>query len=226
MRTFAGQITITLTCLLLGIFLVVQLRTQGNIVRSIVSDSSTEQASMIDGLVQSNASLRKEVDSLSQRLAQYQSGGNESNMQTLVNDLNRIKIANGLIEVSGPGISVTLDKPLAAEELQDVINELRNAGAEAIVLNGQRVVVNSVVALDRTGISLGGVPLTTPYRFEAIGDPDTLARAVDRKGGLVPALVANHPGLNMDMQKKDKLVAPIYQSKMEFRYAKPVQTKQ
>lgn len=224
MRSLAAQITLTVVCLLLGVALVVQFRTQGNIVKSILADSSTEQAAILDGLVQSNAALRKEIETLEGQLAEYRGGDSEGNIQTLVADLNRIKVVNGLIEVSGPGVELVLGGPLAPEELQDVINELRNAGAEAIVLNGQRVVVNAVVALDRSGASLGGVPLVPPYVFAAIGDPDTLARAVDRKGGLVPALLANHPGLQMDLRRQDKLVAPIYGSKMEFRYAKPAKS--
>ncbi len=222
MRTLGAQISLTIVCLLLGVTLVVQFRTQGNIVNKILVDSSTEQATIVNGLVQSNGALRKEIDTLDTQLSQYQGGQAGGNIQSLAADLNRIKAVNGLIEVSGPGVELVLDGPLAPEELQDVINELRNAGAEAIVLNDQRVVVNSVVFLDRSGASLDGQLLVPPYRFLAIGDPETLAPAVDRKGGLVPALLANHPGLQMDMQKRDRLVAPIFERKMEFRYAKPV----
>jgi uncharacterized protein YlxW (UPF0749 family) len=222
MRTLGAQISLTIVCLLLGVALVVQFRTQGNIVNKILVDSSTEQATIINGLVQSNADLRKEIDALDAQLNQYQQGQPEGNIQSLAADLNRIKAANGLIEVSGPGVELVLGGPLAPEELQDVINELRNAGAEAIVLNGERVVVNSVVSLDRGGATLDGQPLVPPYDFLAIGDPETLAPAVDRKGGLVPALLANHPGLQMKMQKRDKLVAPIFDREMEFRYARPV----
>ncbi|MHB1162078.1 MAG: DUF881 domain-containing protein, partial [Chloroflexota bacterium] len=169
---------------------------------------------------ESNSALRKEIDTLAVQLAQYQWGEGEGNILTLARDLNQIKVVNGLIEASGPGVELVLGGPLAPEELQDVINELRNAGAEAVALNGHRVVVNSVVALDRSGATLDGVPLVAPYRFMAIGDPETLARAVDRTGGLVPALLANHPGLEMELQKQDRLVAPIYEKKTEFRYSK------
>jgi len=220
-RGLASQITLTLVCLLLGAVLVVQFRTQGNIVKSIMVDSTTEQATIMNGLVASNAALRKEIESLDTQLAQFQSGSQASDMQTLVNDLNHTKIVNGSIEVSGPGIELVLTGTLAPEELQDVINELRNAGAEAIVLNGQRVVVNSAVHQDAAGVSLNGVSIRPPYDFEAIGDPDTLQTAVDRKGGLVPMLVANHPGLQMALQKQDKVVAPIFERKMKFLYAKP-----
>lgn len=222
MRGRPSQITLTLVCILLGVALVVQFRTQGNIVKSILVDSTTEQATITNGLVASNASLRKEIDSLDSQLTQYQNGTQESDMQTLVNDLNQIKVVNGSIEVSGPGVSLVLSGTLAPEELQDVINELRNAGAEAIVLNGQRVVVNSAVYQDNTGPSLDGVAIQSPYRFEAIGDPDTLQRAVNRTGGLVPLLVANHPGMQMDLKKQTKIVAPIYERKMKFIYAQPI----
>lgn len=222
MKDLASRLTLTVVCLLLGAALVMQFRTQGNIVKSILVDSTTEQATILNGLVESNASLRKEIETLDAQLTQYQSGSTESNLQSLVADLNRVKVVNGLIEVAGPGIQVTLDGALAPEELQDIINELRNAGAEAIVLNGQRVVVSSVVVQERTGASLSGVPIQAPYRFEAIGDPDTLSKAVERKGGLVPLLMANHPDLKMQLVKRDRVLAPIYDRKVEFKYASPV----
>ncbi len=222
MKDLSSRLTLTLVCLLLGAALVMQFRTQGNIVKSILVDSTTEQATILNGLVDGNAALRKEIDTLDVQLTQYQTGSTESNLESLVADLNRVKIVNGLIEVTGPGIEVTLDGVLAPEELQDVINELRNAGAEAIVLNGQRIVVNSVLVQGRNGPTLGGVAIQPPYRFEAIGDPDTLSKAVERKGGLVPLLLANHPGLQMQVQKRDRILAPIHDQKVEFKYARPV----
>ncbi len=222
MRGRPSQITLTLVCLLLGAALVVQFRTQGNIVKSILVDSTTEQATITNGLVESNASLRKEIDSLDTQLVQYQKGDPATDMQSLVNDLNQTKVVNGTIEVSGPGIQLILTGTLAPEELQDIINEIRNAGAEAIVLNGQRVVVNSAVVQGTSGPSLDGMSVQPPYRFEAIGDPETLQVAIDRKGGLVPLLVANHPGLRMNLSMQAKIVAPIDDRKMTFRYAQPV----
>jgi uncharacterized protein YlxW (UPF0749 family) len=219
MKNLGPQITLTIVCLLLGLLLVMQFRTQRNITNSILFSSGTEQATILNGLVESNAALRKEISTLEEQLAGYQWGTAEANLQTLAKDLNQIKVFNGLIEVTGPGVELVLSGPLAAEELQDVINELRNAGAEAVVLNGQRVVVNSVITTSRFGLELGDALISPPYRFAAIGNPDTLATAVDRKGGLIPALLANHPGLEMEMQKREKLLAPIYDKKIEFQYA-------
>jgi uncharacterized protein YlxW (UPF0749 family) len=218
MKNLGPQITLTIVCLLLGVLLVMQFRTQRNITNSILVSSTTEQATILNGLVESNAALRKEIAALEGQLADYQWGTAEGNIQTLARDLNQIKVFNGLIEVSGPGVELVLGGTLAAEELQDIINELRNAGAEAIALNGQRIVMNSVIMTTRFGLELGDMIVSPPYRFMAIGDPDTLATAVDRKGGLVPALLANHPGLEMEMEKREKLVAPIHDRKMEFRY--------
>ncbi|MHB1162633.1 MAG: hypothetical protein ACYC3V_20210, partial [Chloroflexota bacterium] len=104
MRNLGAQITLTIVCLLLGVTLVVQFRTQGNIVKSIMVDSSTEQATILKGLVESNSALRKEIDTLAVQLAQYQWGEGEGNILTLARDLNQIKVVNGLIEASGPGV--------------------------------------------------------------------------------------------------------------------------
>jgi uncharacterized protein YlxW (UPF0749 family) len=219
MKSLGPQITLTIVCLLLGVLLVMQFRTQRNITNSILVSSSTEQATILNGLVESNAALRKEIGTLEEQLTNYQWGSAEGNLQTLARDLNAIKVFNGLIEVTGPGVELVMSGPLAAEELQDVVNELRNAGAEAVVLNGHRIVVNSVITTARFGLELGDAMITPPYRFIAIGDPDTLATAVGRKGGLVPALLANHPDLEMQMEKRERLVAPIHDRKLEFRYA-------
>ena len=153
---------------------------------------------MLNSLVESNAALRKEIDTLDEQLAQYRYGDEEGNIPSLVNDLNRIKIVNGLIEVSGPGVELTLGGPLAPEELQDIINELRNAGAEAIVLNERRIIVSSVVALDPSGLVLDGAPLLPPYRFAAIG-------SVVTSGGWRVAWfssIGQPPGYQMELQKR------------------------
>jgi uncharacterized protein YlxW (UPF0749 family) len=224
MKNLGPQITLTIVCLLLGVLLVMQFRTQRNITNSILVSSSTEQATILDGLVESNAALRKEIATLEEQLASYQWGSADGNLQTLARDLNQIKVFNGMIEVSGPGVELMLAGPLAAEELQDVINELRNAGAEAVAMNGHRIVVNSVITTTRFGLELDDMIITPPYRFTAIGDPDTLATAVGRKGGLVPALLANHPELEMEMERRERLVAPIHDRKVEFRYAQTAST--
>ena len=65
-------------------------------------------------------------------------------------------------------------------DMQDLINELRNAGVEAIALDGYRIIVRSVVAREGTDLSLDGNRLLPPYRLQAIGQPDTIEKALLR----------------------------------------------
>jgi len=206
-------------CFILGLLVVMQLRTQGWIAKAM--QSTVDQSQVISDLIEANAKLDRQVDELQSQLNKYRYSAETSNLEELVADLNRLKIVNGLVEVSGYGIEIRVYGEISATDMQDLINELRNAGAEAIGLNDQRIVVSSVVAVDRDGLSVNGVRITAPYVFLAIGQPDYLERAIERKGGLVPILRYNYPSVNIAVIKhdRDKITLPIYQGSREFRYA-------
>jgi len=94
---------------------------------------------------------------------------------------------------------------LSVLELQDLVNELRDATAEAVAVNGMRVVARSaIVEREEDGrILVDGQPLNRPYRLQAIGDPDTLAPALERKGGLIALLEARDPPLQVRVYRHD-----------------------
>ena len=110
----------------LGLMLVVQLRSQ-NSVRQITRTNEWEF--VIADLVDSNMRLREEVNTLQEQvesLRDVEGGG--VMLQSLVDEVNHLRIANGLVEVSGPGIAVEMSDPISVLDLYDLINELRNAG--------------------------------------------------------------------------------------------------
>ncbi len=220
-----AQVSITVLCFVLGLLVVMQLRTQGRIAKAAQAQSNLDQSRVISDLIDANAKLDRQVDDLDMQLNKYRYAPDESNLDTLVADLNRLKIINGLVEVSGPGIAIRVDGEMTATDMQDLVNELRNAGAEAIALNDQRLIVNSVIAADRGGLSANGVRVTSPYVFQAIGQPDVLERAIERKGGLVPILRYNYPSVSITLTKheRDKLTLPMFQGTHEFRYARAQQ---
>ena len=122
----------------------------------------------------------------------------------MVKDLQNLRMANGEVEVVGPGVSVFADGNLTVFELQDLVNELRNAGAEAIAVNGVRVVARSaIVADEQDRITIDRQLLSRPYRLEAIGEPDTLLHALERKGGLIALLQARDSQLTISVVKHD-----------------------
>jgi len=101
----------------------------------------------------------------------------------------QLAILAGSAGASGPGVEVTIDDPdeaVSANQLLDAIQELRDAGAEAIVVNGTaRVVAQTYFLDDEGGVIVGGREVTRPFVIEAIGDPDTMAEAVKFRGGLL-----------------------------------------
>jgi len=152
-------------------------------------------------------------------LDRYQDAGSSGMLETLVEELNRIKIVNGLVQVSGPGIKVRISGPLNALNVQDLVNELRNAGAEAIALNGERLVLWSAIAVDDQGwLTVDGVRTASPYLFHAIGDGETIETALLRSGGLIAVLEHSYNDLQVTINRSDKLVLPVHRHPPELLY--------
>jgi uncharacterized protein YlxW (UPF0749 family) len=144
-------------------------------------------------------------------------------MEELVAEINRVKVLTGSIEVSGPGIELWVDGPLNVLDLQDLVNELHNAGAEAISLNGHRLVVHSRWRTEKSGlVSVDDLILERPYHLLAIGDPDTIETAVLRPGGLVPLFRRAYPSLVVQSEQRSRLVLGVNRAQGELKYARPL----
>ncbi len=201
MNRLHSQLIIGLLCMLLGVMLVTQFRTR-RLALQDVPTSASDQATFISQLYDSNTRLRSQVSDLSGELARYEQGGTGSttNYDSVVRDLQTLRMANGEVELTGPGVTVFVGGEVSVLELQDLVNELRNASAEAISVNGVRVVTRSAMIGDETGqVVIDRQLLSRPYRLEAIGDPDTLAPALQRKGGLIALLQAGNSSLQIEV---------------------------
>ena len=215
-----SQFSMTILTLGMGILIAAQLRTFSH--ARVGRLNEDDRAVLLSGLVEANFALRAEVESLRARQGAYLADGGSA-LEELVGELNRLKVINGSVEVSGPGVELWVDGPLSALDLQDLIHELRNAGAEAIALNGLRVAVNSVVTVDGRGqLMMDGKPLRRPFRLQAIGDPGTLETALLRPGGLLSLLRRSHPNLVVSTAQRTNMVLGVRLAQLEFQYARPV----
>jgi uncharacterized protein YlxW (UPF0749 family) len=205
MNSVRSQVLLAILCLLVGIMVVTQFRSQ-RLARVEVPSSASDQATYISQLYESNIALQQQATELSEELAQYHSSGpsGKSNLDALVRDLQNLRMANGEVEVTGPGVTVMVDGDLTVFDLQDLVNELRNASAEAVAVNGVRVVTRSAIVADEAGrLTVDRQPLARPYRLEAIGEPDTLLHALERKGGLIALLEARNAAPKIKVSKHD-----------------------
>jgi uncharacterized protein YlxW (UPF0749 family) len=124
--------------------------------------------------------------------------------------------------VSGPGLLLRVDGASSVADLQDLINEFRNAGAEAISLNDVRLGVDSVVISTEAGIEADGILIQRPFVLQAIGDPQAMHSAVDRPGGLVALLRASHPESAIELTEATNLTLPVSARVLRVQYAVPI----
>jgi len=224
MKSRSAKWSLTIICFFLGLLLVAQFRVQWIAEGSFPFASSTDQLVIISSLVENNARLREEMEMLEEQLSEYQQTVRRAMLETLVEELNKVRIINGLVEVSGAGIEVSLDGPIGVLDLQDLLNELRNAGAEAMAVNGERLTLYSVVAsTEGGGMAVNGVALSRPYVLQAIGDPGTMETAMLRSGGFLGTLERSYEGLAVSVIKREKMVLPVYREEVEFVYASPAE---
>jgi len=95
--------------------------------------------------VEANVELRAEAEKLGVQEEEYRRSQAQGDLTDMATDLGRLRVFTGLSEVSGPGVELRVTAEIKPEYVQDLINELRNAGAEAIAVNGERIVANSPV---------------------------------------------------------------------------------
>ncbi len=220
-RKWVTRISLTAICLGLGLLLMAQLRTQSE-ARRMADDADWEY--VVAGLIEGNARLREEIEDLQEQLAGLEDiQGGTAILESLVDEVNHLRMANGLVEVSGPGVLVAIEGPISVLDLHDLINELRNAGAEGLAFNGQRIVAWTAISTDGERVTVDGEPVKSPYRLEAIGDADTLEVALNRPGGLISLLNRAREGISIAVRRQDKVTLPVYSQAMQFVYAEPAE---
>lgn len=174
------------------------------------------------------AKLREENTRLQNAIAKQSDQG-----RVLNQSLQESKMLAGLTEVIGSGITLTLkdnDKPIDAPpealivhdvDVLRVVNELFAAGAEAIAVNGHRVVSGTSFRCVGPVILVDSVPIASPVVIKAIGDPETLVGAMNLRGGVLEEIRQSGGAdmVTMTVEKSQKL--PAFAGSTTFRYAKP-----
>lgn len=112
-----------------------------------------------------------------------------------------------VLGVTGAGIRVTVDGPLPGDALEELINELRNAGAEAISIGTIRVVPGVVVSGPAGSLVVTGIPLADPVQLLVIGQPETLSGSMT-DGGPIAQFAAQYPDVLITVATADKLTLP------------------
>ncbi|MCL6432127.1 MAG: DUF881 domain-containing protein [Anaerolineae bacterium] len=216
--TIRSRLALVLVSFLLGLGLVAQMRGR----RGVVSDVPTEeQAALIGSLVVANAELRREVQKLEGERQAYDKAAQRAVIPQMVEELGRMRIVNGSVEVAGGGVQVTVGAGVNVVDLQDLLNEMRNVGAEAICLNGVRLTIRSALVADEIGILVDGRRIEPPFVFQAVGEPTTMATALNRRGGVLDLLRGAYAGLELEVEMVPLMVLPAVRQERGYVLAQP-----
>lgn len=135
----------------------------------------------------------------------------------------QLAVLSGSAGATGPGIRLTIDDPddvVDAGLVLDVLQELREAGAEAIVVNETaRVVAQTYVLDDAEGLRVGGREVQGPYVVDVIGDAATLDEAASFPGGIVDMVEAR--GAEAEVDRRDTVTITALADVKSPEYARP-----
>ena len=189
MKSGISQATLFVVAMLIGLLAVGQLNSRARPIE-IGSLSAQELSTLIETLTARNRELRTGLADIREQVRQYEVSGpqSESALQVSREDLRRITAFGGLAPVDGQGIVMDIDGDLDAIAFNDLVNELRNAGAEAIAVDDVRVTARSVAIQGPRSLEVDGVQVGRRFTLHAIGSPDGLLGAMERPGGIISQL--------------------------------------
>ena len=180
----------------------------------ILDDLDAQEARLRTQLADQRAQLADLTDSDSQSTAALRAARQQA---------EAIGILNGTIAAQGPGLEMIIRDPDDAVRVADVldaIQELRGAGAETMQIDGIRVGVSTAVTGQPGELMLDGRPITAPYEFVVIGDPQGMETALNIPGGVVQDMT--RLGGSVSIRQSAQVVVDALRPLDEPQYAAPV----
>lgn len=180
----------------------------------------------------------KEIETLRQQVAKYESQAvNDQGLTKLITEeLQNSRAALGLVPLTGPGItleigdsSVPAIKGMDADpwlihdyDLIQLANELWADGAEAISVNGQRIVAGSSIICSGRLVQVNHVPISAPFVFTAIGHVDNLVSGLNIRNGVLDTMKGW--GFKVKLTRQAQVQVPAISVAPKFKFASPVLT--
>ena len=220
------QVAITLgfMCFLLTLGIVLQVNTVNKATETVgqareengLRDQVLKWKEKYDVTYENLTKAEKQLESLRQSAVQ-----NDENAKNMEKSLSEANILLGITEVTGNGITINLEDGkdlIHQEDLIMIVNELKNAGAEAISINNQRMISTSFISCDGNVILIDGNKIGTPFTVLAIGNPEMLYGAINRNGGFIKYL--QDYGIKAEVKKTENIKIPKYNGIIDSKYMK------
>lgn len=191
-------------------------------------------------LVSQVDSLKNKYLDLLGKIYKFRSNQSAANMENEIKDeLNNARVLTGISDVQGQGISITVDdgtdklngvqiktqedksKILHNDDMLNMLNELKVAGAEAIAINGQRLLTSSEIECEGPFLRINGIQVPSPYYIDAIGDKEKLYDYVNSDTSYFNMLL-NVRGISITVEKQNNVKISGYNGKLKSSNLKAV----
>ncbi|MGH8892009.1 MAG: DUF881 domain-containing protein [Actinomycetes bacterium] len=226
-RATRAQLVAALLCGVLGFAAAVQVRSTQD--AGLSGLRQTDLVRILDDVSERAARLQTEARDLQETRDQV-TGGSEGNVAALEEARERARVLGilaGTLPATGPGIELTIHDSageVGSDVLLDALQELRDAGAEALELStvdgpAVRVVASTSLVDVEEGVAVDDTLLTSPFQFRVIGESRTLASALDIPGGVLDVL-ANR-GAQGVVTQLDRVDITSLRATPSPRYARP-----
>ena len=211
---------LTATCVILGVIIGVQANTVKQQRMTTENQRLSEAIISLNQMQSERDTLLEQNQALEKTLKEYQDGNYGTEVEQLM-------AFAGLTEVSGTGVTVTMNDSsnkgggdmnaylVHAEDILQVVNELYAAGAEAVSINGQRMVSGSAVSCAGSIVMVNGVRVAAPFEIKAVGEPSVLNAALHFPGGVVDNLAPW--GIEITVKEETAVTVPAYTQTALFR---------
>jgi uncharacterized protein YlxW (UPF0749 family) len=209
----------------IGFLAVIQARQQADPAARLASERPEDLARILADLNAEADVLARQVSSLRVRIERYRSSGEKGRLALAdaKESLADLQVLAGLVPATGPGVRLLVTDAqgrVTWEGILDLVQELRDAGAEALAIDGRRIVVSTWFGPADGGVAVDGEAVRAPFSIEAVGSPETLREALEIRGGPVAVMDAE-PGVAVAIDEHGHLTLPPLQRAIEFQYAHP-----
>ena len=233
-------IILGIMCLILTIGICVQIKTVNN--NGITTSSNKEINNLKTQVLKMKEKYEDSYSKLEKAQAELEKTrknitNNNEQLKSLEEELKKYNVLLGTTEVTGPGVTITLtdadpkdpikffvdSKELVIHntDVLEVVNELKNAGAEAIEVNGQRIVESTAISCDGNVIAINGEKVSSTFVINAIGLPERLA-TLKRPGSYLETELEGKAHIITTLEKKNKVSVAKFLNRTNFKYAKIV----
>jgi uncharacterized protein YlxW (UPF0749 family) len=237
-NTKKPNLTILIFSVLLGIFMAGQFKQNIPSLAPVTLRSIQVTKNEINVVNNEVEDLNKMIAEKEEQLKALESiaTGDENIIDILVTELKKNKTVAGFEKVEGSGIVIKMQDNMTEGAFGEeynldivhdidvlrIINDLRGAGAEAISINGQRVLSTTGVKCGGPIIRVNGKSVAAPFFIKAIGDPKLLNAAINAPNSYTNVILRGLYHLNIETTVEDNIVIPAYNGRLSFKYAKPL----